>query len=215
MDSDDRANFNATGPFAPPPSPLPDTGPLRSRARFTGKRAQDRSLGVLSRLANRWQQIVLLWLLVSAALIVLIYLNIPPTYEATSRLLIEPTQPELFSPLKTGTGDGRDLAYLNTQIGLIKRAQVLAPVIADPMVANLSSIKKLNTPIEKLCEKLRVAIVDDTYLVRISLEWPNLDDALTIVQSVDQSFITQSVDASQPAKRWGPAFATHPNNLID
>ena len=78
---------------------------------------------------------------------------------------------------------------------------MLDPAIADPLVVNLATIKKSVDPKNDLLEKLKVEIVEHTNLIRIALELPNPEEAVTIVQAVVQSYLTQNTDYSRSANR--------------
>jgi capsular polysaccharide biosynthesis protein len=200
MDSNGSANSNTTGAFAPPSSPLDDADQLLARNRLSAKANRNASSGVLRRLAGRFWQILMLWLAISAPIVVR-YLFIQPTYTATSLLLIEPAQPELFSPLKRGSDEEYDTNYLNTQVALIKSHKVLVPAIVNPLVVNLSTIRKTTDAVGDVLEKLKVGIVENTNLIRVSLELPNAAEAVTIVQAVVQSYQMQNNDYSRGAKK--------------
>ena len=86
-------------------------------------------------------------------------------------------------------------------MGLITSARVLDPAIADPVVVNLASIKKSVDPKSDLLEKLKVEIIEHTNLIRVSLELPNPEEAVTIVQAVVQSYLAQNTDYSRSANR--------------
>lgn len=127
---------------------------------------------------------------------------IQPTYEAASLLRIEPAVPDILSPLiNRNSGESQGSTYLKTQVGLITSAKVLNPAIADPLVVNLATIKKSVDPKTDLLDKLKVVIVPDTNLIRIALELPNPEEAVTIVQAVVQSYLTQNTDYSRSANR--------------
>jgi polysaccharide biosynthesis transport protein len=201
MDVTDRSNIDVAGANAPPQSPPHDQDPFFSRDRSTAKSNGGQPRGILHRLAGRWWQFLLLWLMISAPIAFLIYVVIQPTYEAVSLLRIEPAVQDLLSPLNRGPVERQDSTYLKTQVGLIMSARVLNPAIADPLVVNLATIKKSADPRTDLLEKLTVVIVEDTNLIRIALESPNPEEAVTIVQAVVQSYLTQNTDYSRGANR--------------
>ena len=62
---------------------------------------------LLRGLVRNWWRILLLWLVVSAPLIYLIYRFVEPTYQAYSLLRIESNQPELFGPSLLARDAGR------------------------------------------------------------------------------------------------------------
>ncbi len=139
--------------------------------------------------------------MISAPIAFLIYVAIQPTYEAVSLLRIEPAVQDFLAPLKRGTGESQDSTYLKTQVGLITSARVLDRAIADPLVVNLASIRKSVDPKIDLLEKLKVAIIENTNLIRVSLELPNPEEAVDIVQAVVQSYLAQNTDYSRSANR--------------
>jgi polysaccharide biosynthesis transport protein len=201
MDTIDRSNTNLPAPFQANLPVLQDLTPALP-ADHTGTPALQINPRVLMRgLGRHWGKILVLWLVVSAPLIVLIYLNIQPTYEASSLLLIEPAQPELFSPLKREINDVYRPIYLNTQVGIIKSARVLEPAVANPLVANLTTIKKSVDPQSFLLGKLRVWIVEQTNFIRVSLESSDSYEAVTIVQAVVQSYVDKNNEYSRGANK--------------
>jgi polysaccharide biosynthesis transport protein len=201
MDTIDRSNTNLPAPFQSNLPVLPDLTPALS-ADHTGTPALQINPRVLVQgLSRHWWKILALWLVLSVPLVFLIHRNIQPTYTASSLLLIEPAQPDLFSPLKRGIDEGYNSIYLNTQVGLITSAKVLEPAIANPLVVNLPSIKQSLDPLSDLLQKLRVTIVGSTNLIRVSLELPNADEAVAIVQAVVQSYQSQNNDYSRGANK--------------
>jgi polysaccharide biosynthesis transport protein len=201
MDTNDPPNSNVKGAFAPPSSPPHDQDPFFIPDRSTAKGGGGRPRGILPRLARRFWQILMLWLMISAPIAFLIYLGVQPTYEAVSLLRIEPAVQDFLSPLNREINQSQNEIYLKTQVGLITSARVLDPAIADPLVVNLASIKKSVDPKSDLLEKLKVEIVEHTNLIRVSLELPNPEEAVTIVQAVIQSYLAQNTDFSRSVNR--------------
>jgi polysaccharide biosynthesis transport protein len=204
MDTIDRSNTNLPAPFqANLPALQQDLTPaLPLPADHTGTPALQISPRVLLRGLTRYRWLILaLWLGVSAPMAFVIYLFVQPTYTASSLLRIDPAQPDLFSPLRRGISEEYNSIYLNTQVGLIKTDKVLEPAVADPLVVNLPSIKQSPDPKNDLVAKLRVGTVDNTNLIRVSLELANRDEAVTIVQAVVRSYLTQNIDYSRSANR--------------
>jgi polysaccharide biosynthesis transport protein len=202
MDTIDRSNTNLPAPF---PTNLPLLRDLTPALPFdqSGTPAlQINPKVILRALSRHWWRILALWLLVSAPTAFLIYLLIQPTYEASSLLRIEPAQPPLFDPISNrGIGEDQNPTYLKTQVGLITSAKVLDPAVANSLVVNLPMIKKSADPKSDLLEKLKVVIVENTNLIRVSLELPNPDDAVTIVTAVVQQYLAQNTDYSRTANR--------------
>jgi hypothetical protein len=95
----------------------------------------------LSRVAGRWWQIVLLWLGLFLPVCPLSSVFIQPTYEASSLLRIEPNVFECFGPIRQPAP-----AHVQRQMGLITGDQVIKSAIADPQVAELTTIKSWVNP---------------------------------------------------------------------
>ena len=68
---------------------------------------------------------------------------------------------------------------------------VLEPTVANALVVDLPMIKKSEDPKNDLRQKLKVAILEGTNVIRVALELPNRDDAITIVAAVIQAYQTQ------------------------
>lgn len=202
MDTIDRSDTNlpARYPSSSPVSvrPLP-LGPYSEQAAVPALPVNSKI--ILRVLGRHWWRILGLWLVVSAPIAFLIYMVIQPTYEAVSLLRIEPAPQDFLSPMKAGLPDIQNSTYLKTQVGLITSGKVLEPAIADPLVVNLATIKKSQDPKTDLLERLKVTIVENTNLIRIALELSNPEEAVTIVQAVVQSYLTQNTDYSRSANR--------------
>ena len=140
MDHNDRRNFNANDAYAPPSSPSPEADRHFSEDRSKAKAARIKSRGVLRRLAGRWWQLLLLWLLISAPITLSIWRFIVPTYEASSLLHIEPLADELFSVNRVGESQGS--TYLKTEVTVLTSDRVLEPAVANALVVSLPTIKK-------------------------------------------------------------------------
>ena len=203
MDIPDGGIFNVTNANRPPASPPLEADPLFSDDPSAAKARRITSPGILRRLAGRLWQVLLLWFTISVPVAFLIHLLVQPTYEAASLLRIEPGTINPFEPLESGAAasETRNSTYLKTQVGLITSAKVLNSAIADPLVVNLRTIRQAVDPKTDIQDKLKVNIVPDTNLIRIALELPNPEEAVTIVQAVVQSYLTQNVDYTRSANR--------------
>jgi capsular polysaccharide biosynthesis protein len=201
MGNNEKSDANVPGGHSGASSTLPEVDPLFSPDRRTVKSPGINSGDVLGRVVGRWRQILLLCLLLSAPIALVMFLLIRPTYEVSSLLCIEPAQPGLLGPLKRSTGESQSSTYLETQLELITSARVIDRAVANSLVANLALIKKSEDPKRELLEKLKVEIIKKTNLIRISLGLPDPNEAVTIVQAVVQSYLTQHVDYNRSANR--------------
>ncbi len=199
MDNNDSPNFQVTDAHALPSSPFPEADPLFSRDRSKPTAPGIKSRGVLRRLVGRWWQLLLLSLLVSAPIVFSINKFIEPTYEASSLLKIEPVDPQVFSTLRSG--DSQTSTYLKTQVTVLTSDNVLEPTIANALVSNLPMIKKSEDPKNDIRQELKVAIIEGTHVIRVALELPNRDDAITIVAALTQAYQSQATTLTRSANR--------------
>jgi polysaccharide biosynthesis transport protein len=201
MDTNDRSNANLPARYPVASLPFRDLTPGLPSHQEAAPALQVNPRVILRVLSRHWWRILALWLVVSAPLALVIYMAIQPTYEAVSLLRIESAVGDILAPLNRSTVEGQNSTYLKTQVGLISSARVLDPAIADPLVVNLPTIKKSVDAKSDLLEKLKVAIVENTNLIRVTLELPNSEEAVTIVQAVVQSYLAQNTDFIRSANR--------------
>jgi polysaccharide biosynthesis transport protein len=204
MDTIDRPDSNVPARYAgeSPRMPVPISAPSRDMAVAPQPSMPQVTPRILIRgLSRHWWRIMLFWLVVSAPLAYLIYAMVEPTFEATSLLLAEPTQPEIYGPSMGGTrGDVK--AFLLTQVQLITSNTVLDAALAKPGISNLPMIRSSKDPKTDLHERLTVAIVmDGTYLIRVGLPSRDPDEASKIVNAVVDAYIEQNTDYHKNANR--------------
>jgi polysaccharide biosynthesis transport protein len=197
MDTIDRSDSNLPARFSLNPSAL--QGPMLSKdlAPVAGPQLTPQIL--LRGLVRHWWKILLLWLVVSAPIMYLIFLFIQPTYEAYSMVRVEPSALNLFAP--THDTNGTTFPYIQTQVQLIKSDVVLSAAVANPLVSDLPSIKESDDPKTDLRKKLSVDIVQDAYLIRVSLESKNQHEVAAIVNAVVEAYRAQNEQYAQSANK--------------
>jgi capsular polysaccharide biosynthesis protein len=145
------------------------------------------------RMLRRTWQIVVLTLVVSIALVCLILVFKQPKYEAVSLIRVEPAAPNLFATSKLhDVGGGSAVPYLRTQANLIKSDLVLNPALASPTISIIPAIRDSEDPRADLRKKLVVEAVEDAFLIRVSLESTDPQDAAAIVNAVVESYRIQN-----------------------
>jgi len=145
-------------------------------------------------LARYWWHILLLWLAISAPVAYLIYANVGPTYEAISRIRIEPAQPNLYDASRQSGSDMRiSETYLQTQVNLMLTDQVLNKAVASQSVSALPMIKDSEDPNTSLRGKMVVEIEPGTYFIRVALESKDPNEAATIVNAVVDSYLDENL----------------------
>ena len=199
MDTIDRSNTNLPAPVPTNLSLYRDLTPALPFDQAGPPGLQINPRVILRGLSRHWWKILLLWLVVSIPIVLVINRVIQPTYEASSLLKIEPVDPQLFSSLNRG--ENQSATYLRTEVAVLTSDKVLEPTVANALVVNLSMIKSSQDPKRDLREKLKVNILESTNLIRVAMELSNREDAVTIVQAVVQSYLSQNTDISRTANK--------------
>jgi len=129
----------------------------------------------------------------------LIYATVGPTYEAVSRIRIEPAQPNLYDASRqTSGGEMRDSeTYLQTQVNLMRTDQVLSKAVASQSVDTLPMIKNSEDPTTNLREKMVVEIEPGTYIIKVALESKDRNEAAAIVNAVVESYLYENARYAQ------------------
>jgi polysaccharide biosynthesis transport protein len=153
--------------------------------------------GILRGLARNWWRILLLWLGVATPLVLLIYTQVEPTYEAYSMIRAEPAQHGLFTPDASMANAQSIERYIDTQQKFITSDRVLKAAMADNTVVNLPFIKNSKTPLKDLKEKLQVKNDGKTYFISVQFESTNAAEAAAIVNAVVSSYLRNYSDQKE------------------
>jgi uncharacterized protein involved in exopolysaccharide biosynthesis len=169
------------------------------------------SHGLFSRITRRWRLILFLWLLITAPITYAVAVFEQPRFEASSLLRAAADSPDLFERSKPEQIDPKNvLPYMQTQVGLITSDRVLGPAVASPEVVRLSTITGSNDPLAELRSRMTVAIVPDSYLIRVALELPDGNQAATILNAVVNSYLLyQSEHSRSGNSTLRKSFAEH------
>src|SRR5271157_3641078 len=101
---------------------------------------------LLRGLARNWWLILLVWLVLAAPLMYLIYRNIEPTYQAFGMVKVESNQPDLFGPSMNPFGSNSHPTYLLTEIETMRSNPVLELALHDTLIANYDMVKNSKDP---------------------------------------------------------------------
>ncbi len=198
MDTTDRSDSKLPAPFPVASSPSLIPRPAFHDDLATAPTPQIDFRVLIRGLARYWGRILLLWLVISAPAAYLIYATVGPTYEAVSRIRVEPAQPNLYDALhQTGSDMRISETYLQTQVNLMKTDQVLSRAVASESVNALPMIKHSEDPITDLREKLLVEIEPGAFMIRVALESKDRNEAPTIVNAVVDSYLGENLRYAQ------------------
>ena len=144
------------------------------------------SMRVVVRGARRyWWLVLMLWVVGSASIGILIYLNIKPSYRAISLLRVDPEKQNLYNV--TGNGEALE-PFLQTQVQLITSPNVLTAAGTNRNAAALPRIQKAGDVVQELRKAVNVAVIPGTYLIEVSMTSNDGAEAATIVNAVVDAF---------------------------
>jgi polysaccharide biosynthesis transport protein len=182
------------------PGPRPGTQALRTSAGMpAASPTSTLSLRVVVRGARRyWWLVLMLWMVFSASIGVLIYLNVKPSYRALSLLRVDPSVTDIYN-LK-GASENLD-AFLQTQVQLITSPNVLTAAGTNPKAAVLERVQKAGDVVQELRKAVMVMVVPNTYLIEVSMTSNNGYEAATIVNAVVDAFMEANSEWSDGMTR--------------
>ncbi len=157
---------------------------------------------LLRGLARNWWRILLIWLIVSAPLVFLVYKYVEPTYQAFSQVLVQTNQPELFgvSIWSTELVGSNTPRYLQSQIEKIKSDKLLKQALGKvALTSKLTMFNGVEDPITELRKKLDVKILPNTHWIQVALESEDPGEAAKIVNAVVMEFTDLTSDVSTVA----------------
>jgi capsular exopolysaccharide synthesis family protein len=125
-----------------------------------------------------------------------IFKVVDPKYEAVGVVRVDLTQPNLYSTITEGE-QGYAQKNFQTQLSLIKNREVLTKVVTNLEVRRLALIAESDDPLTDLYEALTVAAVPGTFLIRVSLESKDPEEAFKIVHAVIQAYVDKSNNYNQ------------------
>ncbi|MFO0887974.1 MAG: polysaccharide biosynthesis tyrosine autokinase [Isosphaeraceae bacterium] len=219
MDTQDTPNSNLPIRLPAPATRLP--APVSTSARelvatpSSGMTVDPRSL--MRGLTRNWWRILLIWLVVSAPVVFLIYKYVEPTYQAFSQLLVESNQPELFGAsmwnheLTTTNGP----IYLQTQIEKIRSDKLLDEAL-DKLgdLSRMTMFRDVVDPKTELRKKLDIQIIPNTHWIQVALESRDPVEAANVVNAIVNVFEKRTADVStNAAKRLRTDLAAYKKTL--
>jgi len=231
MDTTDSASANLPARLPAASSRLPAQVIVAPREVAVASPAPPSSVNLrilLRGLARNWWLILLLWLVLVAPGIYLIYQYVQPSYVAIGMVKVESNQPDLFGPTANPFGNGSEPTYLSTEIESMRSNPVLELALTrdDPSIANYPMLKKSKDPKNDLRSKLVLQVVPNTHWIRVAIESTAPDEARDIVNAVINAYeevtVSESVGTStanrvtakkQLAKKIAEGFKAYKDGL--
>jgi capsular exopolysaccharide synthesis family protein len=143
------------------------------------------TLAVVWRSIQHWWRIALpLGLLVSSAVGALIWVKFEPKFRAAAWIRIK-ERPDYLA----FKSDQDNTRFVQNQLELLRGPVVLEKVLALPVVAQMSEIKKAESPMDWLKRQISAKSIGASEFFEISATLPNSAHAATLVNSVLDSYL--------------------------
>ena len=195
MDSSDRPEstlpavplrFTTTQPSLLQAAPPTAAGAIEPSRPVNLLRAAFRSV------RRHWWQIPMLWALISGGLCYLIMTRINPVYESVSLLKVEPSSRGLFD---AGAHASESFApFLETQVQLVLSPNVLSATLANPKVAAQPTLRGAGDAESVLRAVLAVGVVQNSYLLRVSMKSTSSAECAVIVNAVVDVYLSAAAE---------------------
>lgn len=143
---------------------------------------------ILRGLLRSWWKILGLWLILSAPVVYTIYSLVKPTFEAVSRVLVEPTPHELFQTASNYSAPAIERS-IRTELQTITTDQVLETAVADPSLEGMPILRESQSPKAEVFKRLKVTNPRDTNYIEVSMESTSPTEAAAVVNAVVQSYL--------------------------
>jgi len=141
-------------------------------------------------LLRSWWKILGLWLILSAPVVYTIYSLVKPTYEAVSRVLVEPTKEGLFNLNSASNFNASAIERsIRTEQQTITTDHVLEMAVGDPSLEGMPILKESQSPKVEIVKRLKVVNPRDTNYIEVSMESNSPTEAAAVVNAVVQSYL--------------------------
>ena len=193
-------------PISPPPplEPIPEAG--------SSAQAVEPPIDIVQSLWRFKWSLVTTFVLVSAALIWLIWSKTTLQYQAKGEIRISPIIPRLVFNTDENGAIPFYTSFVNTQVSVIRSLSILGAVLENPDVRNTrwyqnpekTLIQRLRgqpiSPYERLRDSLVVQPRNSTELIDLSLTCPVPQDAMIIVNAILEQYIANVGDRANTVK---------------
>jgi capsular exopolysaccharide synthesis family protein len=152
------------------------------------------TLGLVARALRRhWWQAALIWLVGSVGLMALVYFKVKPTYQAFTRVRVEPASRALFG----GVDGGNFPEFRETQVNVISQPTVLeAALTAHPELLTFRRLAETDDPVAEIRSSLLVGVVKGTNLIEVSTSTESPMESAAIVNAVVDAYVKQAGDTN-------------------
>lgn len=143
---------------------------------------------------RHWWQALTVWAVASAALMVVTYYKVKPTYDAWAQIKIEQTDNSIFGK-SLNQIDFQE--YKETQVKMMTNTNVLtAALSAHPELLSLPMLARSEDAEAEIKRNLIVGIVPKTNLISVGMSSEYPHEAVAIVNAVVDAYIKTALDQS-------------------
>ncbi|MHB1424365.1 MAG: exopolysaccharide transport family protein [Gemmataceae bacterium] len=125
---------------------------------------------------------------------------VPAKYTAYALLEIAESEPEPLIPDQKHSSSASERYFENTQVALIKSRPILLAALRRPAVAELGIIRGHEDPAAWLEENLKVAFLEKTDILRISLDGTEPKELAVLVNAVKDAYMEEEVNEHRKKK---------------
>ena len=159
-------------------------------------------------LRRKWM--VISFFIITVGLITCITLKQTPIYRASSTIIIDVQSPDILAVKDIITlGETNYFAYkayIETQQEIIRSRRIAYHVLKNLGLRDTEEFKKAKDPLDALLKKLKVELIRDTRILKISAEDKNPKQAARIANEFAKIYVDSNIDlkiqASTDAEAW-------------
>ena len=141
-------------------------------------------------LQRHWWQAGLLWMIGSVGLMVLAYTRVKPTFQAFSRVRVEPGEHALFAQASNNIDFAQ---YQESQVATVTSPPVIqAALSAHQDLLQTPRLVQAEDPEEEIRRSLNVSIVPKTNFIEVSMTSESASEAVAIVNAVVEAYLKNS-----------------------
>jgi uncharacterized protein involved in exopolysaccharide biosynthesis len=155
---------------------------------------------LLKAFCHRWMLAVSVGLASLAVFAAAAWYFLPAKYSAYALLRISESEPAPLIPDQRGTTTLSERYFENTQVALIKSRPILLAALRQPGISELGVVRSQDDPAAWLELNLKVAFLEKTDIVRISLDGAEPKELAALVNAVKDAYMEEEVNGQRKKK---------------
>jgi succinoglycan biosynthesis transport protein ExoP len=126
---------------------------------------------------------------------------LPAKYTSYALLRVAEAEPQPLIPDQRGSSTQVERYFENTQVALIKSRPIIQAALRQPGIDQLNLIRSQPDPALWLEEELKVAFLDKTDILRVSLDGTDPKELADLVNAVKEAYMQEEVNAQRDKKK--------------